>query len=164
MAVCVPYRDDVPNAKIFSHRSLRLPNAFKNLGLVAWKPCASFRAHYKFLHQAFEMVQSEHVWTSKMPKHDGPISQNREYRQYSQQMMDPILPILFYCAVLGHCFGHFGGPGGSEGFLLSKFCRLRIEVLRIGWASGACCMYGSRTVWVENQTYRREILNLRSVP
>ena len=43
-------------------------------------------------------------------QHSGSISQNREYRQYSPKIMDPMLPIL---SVLGNwaiIFGHFGGP------------------------------------------------------
>ena len=44
---------------------------------------------------------------------NGPISQNREYRQHSPKMMDTILPILSCFGILGHHFGHLGGPGTS---------------------------------------------------
>ena len=44
-------------------------------------------------------------------KHHGPVSQNREHRQYSPNRMDPMLPIFSYCRILGHYFGHLVGPG-----------------------------------------------------
>ena len=50
-------------------------------------------------------------------QNNGPISQNGEYRQYSPKIMDPTMPILAYCGILAHCFGHFGnlGLGGDRG-------------------------------------------------
>ena len=37
-----------------------------------------------------------------------PISKSTEYRQYRPKIMDPILPTLSSCGVLGHHFTHFG--------------------------------------------------------
>ena len=47
---------------------------------------------------------------SQNARDNGPISQNREYRQYSPKRMDPMLPILSSSGIFGHGFGHFGGP------------------------------------------------------
>ena len=49
------------------------------------------------------------VFLQNAQKHS-PVSQNREYRQYSPDMMDPMLPILSSCGVLAHYLRHFGGP------------------------------------------------------
>ena len=46
----------------------------------------------------------------KCPKR-WPNIKNKEYRQYRLHHFRAILPLLSYCGILGHYFGHYGGPG-----------------------------------------------------
>ena len=54
------------------------------------------------------------TWTSKVPKRMAQTPTIREYTQYSLKTMDFIRPIPSYCGILGHYFGHFGGPGSCS--------------------------------------------------
>ena len=53
-----------------------------------------------------------HLSSLTATQKNGPISRNKEYRQYSPQKRDLILPILFDDGMLSNDFGDFGGFSG----------------------------------------------------
>ena len=51
---------------------------------------------------------------AQYPKRENIGSKDQNHGPY-------ILPILSYCGILGHCFGHFGGPGKIWSFASSNW-------------------------------------------
>ena len=86
---------------------------------------------------------SSESWTSKMPKNMAQYLKT-EYRQYSSKIMDPVLPILSYGGILGHCSEHLGGPGSvlpSQQPLMPRRVHAHGPIRLV---EGRCAILGSR--------------------